>query len=635
VCVVSVISSVLAQQQVIDKREVKVNLYYSYLSHTTSTSRKQPVTIPQDIVILLEDLKSKFIRHSDKFRAQLEAELAASHCAVKWPDDEDSDKLTLQCTVKEEDVGAAEQVHNWTDTCQTIADNLLASIATASDQVCGEIWTKFLDETKSAAQSELTELYIEEDDNSFNLSYVGVGDSVAKFRAAAVDVSKRLMVELAKAKSMKFEVISNLSAAQLQIIKTSRFWDAMSTGVEVSFDGHRMSLQGTEAEIMAFKVRMYEEIVNRIQSKASACDQFKLKLLRKPDVMQYFQSIFKQKKLNVACTVTANDLVVHGLDDTSINEAGAMLDRELSQAKVPLDSASSAALNIPQWKSVETALLNSSKILDIAVAADKMSVSCCGIRDEVETAEAKIKEFFQQNTIVEQFVALPEGKVIYIRKHLWKEVDDIVKSLTTDAVKLEPIEDGKKSGFVVRGTRRGLEQATREVVELSKDILEVVHDSDLPGTQKYFTTKRGKDSLTALENRSKVVVLVSEELLSQEGSDGGATLAASAPTIKSEVYVSVSGTMIRVLKSSVSECYAEALIVTIGDNLKHTEGAARLIAAAGRPILTDHGRNQEFICGMFSSVPFIPLFCFSSFSFLLSSRFVVAPQIQEFGEHCS
>jgi len=306
VCVVSVISNVLAQQQVIDKREMKVNLYYSYLSHT-STSRKQPVTIPDDIVILLEDLKSKFIRYSDKFRAELGAELAASHCAVKWPDDEDSGKLTLQCTVKEEDVGAAEQVHNWTDTCQTIADNRLASIATASDQVCGEIWTKFLEETKSVAQSELTELYIEEDDNSFSLSYVGVGDSVAKFRAAAVDVSKRLMEELAKAKSKNFVLISKLTAFQLQIIKTSRFWEMMSTGVEVSFHTHGMSLQGTEAEIMAVKVALYEEIVNQIQSRSFPCDQFKLKLLRKPDMMQYFQSIFEQKKLNVACTVTAND----------------------------------------------------------------------------------------------------------------------------------------------------------------------------------------------------------------------------------------------------------------------------------------------------------------------------------------
>jgi len=222
---------------------------------------------------------------------------------------------------------------------------------------------------------------------------------------------------------------------------------------------------------------------------------------------------------------------------------------------------------------------------------------------------------------------LPEGKVIYIRKHLWKEVDDIGKSLTTGAVKLEPIEDGEKSGFVVRGTRRGLEQGTREVVELSKDILEVVHDSDLPGTQKYFTTKRGKDSLTALENRSKVVVLVSEELLSQEGSDGVATLAVSAPTIKSEVQVSVSGTMIRVLKGCITECNAEALIISIGDNLKHTEGAARLIATTGRPIyslIVAVTRNLFGDCSL-PSLPSLSLFSlfFSPSFYPLIFRFIV------------
>ena len=577
--IVAVIPSVLGQKQEIDKREVKVDLFYPYLSYM-STSRYQSVVIPQDIVIFLDIPKSKFIRHSDKLRAQMESELAASECAVQWPDDAETGKLTLQCTVSKDDNDAVERVHNWTDTCQKIADRHLTSIASFDEKVCGEVWAKFLQETKSAAQSEMTELYIEEDGNSFSLSCVGVCDAVTRFHAAAVAVNNKLMEELAKAKSKKFEVISNLTAAQLHIIKTSRFWEMMSTGVEVTFDGHGMSLQGSEAEIMAVKVRMYEQIVSQIHRKTSPCDQFKLMLLRKSDVMQHFQSIFEQKKLNVACTVTADNLVVHGLDDSSINEAHATLDRQLFETKVQLDSASSLTLKLPQWKTVETTLKKNSKVIEIVVAEDKMLVTCCGIREQVEAAKAKIEEFVQQNTILEQFVELPEGKVLYIRKYL--TVDNIIKSLQNDAVKLEPIEDGDKSGFVVRGTRHGLGQATLQVVEMSKDILEVVHDSELPGTQKYFATKRGKDSLIALENRSKVVVLVSEEQLSQEGSDRRASLvAASAPVIKSEVCVSASNTVIRVVKGCVTECHAEALIVTIAENLKHVDGAARLIAAAG------------------------------------------------------
>jgi len=584
-CFVSVIPGVLSQKkQVIENHQVNVSLFYPYLSHitTATSSRHQPVIIPPDVIISLDSPKANFIRHSDKFRALLESELSASHCQVQWPDNDDNPKLILQCTVSEDDADAAHGVQNWTDNCQTIADHRIASIASVDEKVSGEIWAKFIPEMKSAAEAELRELYVEEDDKNFVLSCVGADNIVAQFHAAAVAVNTRLMEELARAKSKKFEVITDLSTTQLQIVKTSRFWEAMSTNVEVTFDGHGMSLQGTETEIMAVKLKMYEQIVNRIRSKTFPCDQFKLKLLHKPDVMQYFHNVFEQKKLNVACTMTASDLVVYGLEDSIIHEVRAVLDRELSQANVQLDSASSAALSLPQWKKAETTMRKNSKVLEIVVAPDKMSVTCCGIRDEVEAAEAEIKKFFQQNTILEKFVKLPEGKVAYIRKHLTTEVDNILKSLQSDAVKLEPIEDGAKSGFVVRGTRRGLEQATLQVVELSKDILEVVHDSDLPGTQKYFATKRGKESLIALENRSKVVVLVSKEQVNEIGSDGAANwTVVGVPVVKSEVSVSASRTVIRVAKGNVTECHSDGVIVTISDSLKHTDGAARLIAAAG------------------------------------------------------
>ena len=569
----------------IDKREVEVDMFYPYLSQTSTGARYQPVTIPQDIVIKLDDTKSKFIRHSDKFRAQLESDLTAGHCQVQWPDHDDNGQLTLHCTVSTQAADAPEQVHDWTNKCHAIATHHLANITSVTERVSGEIWTKFLQEIKSDDQTELRKLYVEEDGNSFSLLCVGMSDTVGVFHDVAVTVSKRLMEELATAKSKKFEVITNLTTAQLQIIKTSRFWETTATSVEVTFDGHGMSLQGSETEIMAIKVKMYEQVVNQIQNKVFPCDQFKLKLLNKPDIMQYFQSIFEQKQLNVAWTMTANDLTVHGLHDAGISEAGSTISRELSEKKVQLDSSSSAALNLPQWKSVESMLTKNSKVLEIFVAADKMSVTCCGIHDQVEAAEAEIDKFFRQNTVVEKFIKSPEGKVIFIRKHLNTEVDNITASLQNDAIKLEMIEDGDKSGFVIRGTRHGLERATPQVVELLEDILEVVHDSDLPGTHKYFATKRGKDSLIALENRSKVVVVVSEEELSREDNDGGASwAAASAPVVKSEVCAGQSGTMIRVIKGYITECHADALIVTISDDLKHTDGAAKLIAAAGTPL---------------------------------------------------
>jgi len=332
---------------------------------------------------------------------------------------------------------------------------------------------------------------------------------------------------------------------------------------------------------------MHEQVLSQVRSRTQACDQFKVKLLRKSAVSQYFHGVFEQMQLNVACTVTAGEVVMHGLDDSTIDEAIATLDRELFEIKVPLDSASSAALSLAQWKDVEKTVTMNSKVLEIAVAADKTSVTCCGIHHDVDNAAEEIRKFLRQYAVVEKFVQMPEGKVMYIRKHLTTEVENIAKSVKDEAVKLEPIEDGDRSGFVVRGSSQAVQQASAKVLDLSKDILEVVHDSDVPGTQKYFATKRGRESLTAIENKWPVVVLMSQEELIEAGDDDAATRSLSGakqaePVIKSEVSVPNSNTVIRVLKGGVTDCHAEALIITISEDFKHTDGAARLVAVEGR-----------------------------------------------------
>jgi len=415
------------------------------------------------------------------------------------------------------------------------------------------------------------------------------GPTVFRFRDIAVAISTRLMEELAIAKSKKFEVMKNLGLDQLQIIRVSRFWEAISTNVKVTFDRHGMSLEGTETEITLVKLKMHEQVLSQIRSRTFPFDQFKLlKLLYKPTVLQHFQGIFEQMQLNVACTITANNLVIHGLDDSSVDKAAGILNRDVTQIKLPLDAASSAALSLPQWKDVEKTLRKNAKVLEIAVAADKMSVTCCGLHAEVAAAAEEIRKFFQHNAVLEKFVKMPEGKVKYIQKYLTVDVDNIVKSPQKDVLKLEPIEDGDRSGFVVRGSSHAVEQASRQLVDLSNDIPEVVYDSDVPGTQKFFKTKRGKDSLVAIESRSKVVIVVSEKKIIEEDGDRGAATSLTgsggkraAPVMKSEVCASDSNTKIRILKGSVTDCHTQALIVTISEDLKHTDGAAKLVAAAG------------------------------------------------------
>ena len=180
--VVSVIPDVLSKKQTIEGRDVHTDLFYPYLSNvSTSSARRQPVVIPQDIVILLEKSKTKFVRHSGKFRAKLESELSSSKCGVVWPCDDDSGRLVLRCTLTNDDIAAdAELARSWTDKCQSVAEQHVAGIHRAEEKVCGEIWERFLQETSSAAGSEMKESYVEQDKDNFSLTCVGPDDVITR-----------------------------------------------------------------------------------------------------------------------------------------------------------------------------------------------------------------------------------------------------------------------------------------------------------------------------------------------------------------------------------------------------------------------------------------------------------------------
>jgi len=188
-CAVSVIPKVLAQKQVIDNREVQVDLFCPYLSQaSSSSSRPQPLFIPQDVAISLDKSKTKFVRRSAKFRAKLQSELASSRCEVQWPADDDSGKLVLRCTLGNEDADAAELVENWTENCQSVAEQHIAGIDSVEERVFGEIWEKFLQEMKSTAESEISESYTEQDNSSFTMLCVGFKDNVTRSAMALVTI---------------------------------------------------------------------------------------------------------------------------------------------------------------------------------------------------------------------------------------------------------------------------------------------------------------------------------------------------------------------------------------------------------------------------------------------------------------
>ena len=146
--IVLVIPSVVARKQVIDNREVKVDLFYPYLSRSTAAAdsgHQHQVALPQDVVVSLDRRRSKFVGSSAKFRAEVESQLAACECRVQWPpdpatDDDDDARLVLHCTVDRDAADAGRRVQTWTDECRGVVDRQLARITSVDETVSADVW---------------------------------------------------------------------------------------------------------------------------------------------------------------------------------------------------------------------------------------------------------------------------------------------------------------------------------------------------------------------------------------------------------------------------------------------------------------------------------------------------------------
>lgn len=563
-----------------------MELFYSYLAKVGSGR----VVIPDDIVVSVDKLKRMYIKKSDRFCSEVESDLLDKFCSVIWPSSVNDKSITLHCTLTQETVESRSQVSEWTEECTAILDQSLANIISGTEKnVSLEIWQEFMLQLKKDASRELEELYTEEDKENSQFTYVGTVEMVKKFQSIALKLKTQLMEELTRKKNKKFEVVSTLTPPQLQIVERSKFWESLPGDLVVSVDQNGISFEGTESQISDAKLNMYQNVVTRIKEQSRPLDTYKLKLLQRQETEEYFQNVFVTKGWNVAWTIGSDSITVHSTDGGIISKVISAFDNDLVQKNIALDSARAAALALPEWKDIEQDLADKYKILDIVVASDKSNVTCCSIRDDIDMICSKINGYLQDNQSVEQFIPVPKEKVAYLQRHLQNEIQQTVANLPAGAVKFEPNEDEKKSGFLVRGIQQAVKELAERICSLAKDVSEVVHDSEVPGIYKYCSSQRGSESIKEIENKKRVIVSVTTEVTEAAAASGGGggagggscARAHQGSTKKLSHFVLNNCATISVAKGNITDYQAEAIVVPIESDLRHSRGTAKAVADIG------------------------------------------------------
>jgi len=568
---------------VIDNQPLKTELFHECLTGSSGpTSRRQKVRIPEDITVPVEKRVLKFISDSAKIRSSIESDMQTLNCSIQWQKPEEG-TIKLCCTLTPGAKNVGKLAAKWEAACSEQIIGHLDKIAVKDEKISAEIWEEYVKKAKSIKTSGVS---VEMDQASFLLRLVGLDTAVNEYLKAAAEIRNKLLEELAKRKSKIFESLTSLKPNQLQLLKALKFPSGdptVSKDLEINIDDHQVSFQGAKDDINQAKIRMYE-LVNNVSTKMSKVDARKAKFLQKGHAIDYFKELFEKKKLKVFWSIKGQDLEVSGITDKEINEALSLLDSEIQCAIITLDVNQLVLMKQEIWKGFKKGLEDAFKTNDVTEDMHASAVTVVSTRESIEQIENEIRDFLKHHTILEQFIPMEEGKATYMEQFFSQEMDNIQSQLSAEGVFIEVSQKNNSAGILIRGTKSGLEKAVKSLFEIQQPILCTTHESDLYGVLRYFSSHRGRESKEKIENKNKVIIQISKQLRSSgaSGAIGGVHRAGGVKGLVEKSAVSVHGSVTKVVKGDVVECRVIALVIPIGEDLKHTDGAAKVVIEAGK-----------------------------------------------------
>ena len=580
---IAVIAKALGRKQVVGNNQLVVELYHPCLAGSGSSSTTLPA-IPKNFVVQVALPVHKFLLKSKKARDRIEAELKKQASSVIWPESP-TGEICLHCTLAPDITNLKKRsLKSWEPTChKIIEDHIGKNISAADVKIPSESWAPAVQKMKEIV-FHADDLCVEMDEGKHLVHLAGIREAVAKYQNFIQLLLEDIVLELAKDKSRVVESLKAFKPYHIKLLKNAKEI-ASSRDLELLFDEKEVTLQGVQQEVIQMKVMMYE-MMNNVVSKTASFDQIRANLIKTGSAAKYFQRYFEQKGLNITWESAGKEVTMHAFSSKDIEIAFARMNEDMAQKKVGLSSDCLLTLTLPQWEEKKKKLSDDFEVLDITVLDDNSAIMVTSTKDSVDKIADDVETFIQKFTRMEQMITLREGEVKFLEKYMSPEIYGIEQKLAAEAVSFEILSKGLKCGVIVRGTNQGLIGGVNEIRDLVRAILEVVHDCNIPGIQRYFTTKRGRDSLGALEMRKKVVILISREkerkssAVTPDSAKNMFPAVKTGPTVKSEV-TTLQGTLIRVMKGDLTECQVDCLIIDIREDFTYTRGAAEIVLKKG------------------------------------------------------
>src|SRR6218665_2810803 len=567
-------------------------------AHGSSVGLKQPEVITvSDVVIDCEPKKVAFMEKKKGLKEEMEKELAAHHCSVVWPEDSNSGTIVLKCTASTAELTKDFSSDDWTETCTNLVKVNFNRVLIGKLEIPEEIRSRFAKQALGLKDSD-GDLMWEQSESGGFVQYVGSEESVENFTKQYRLLTKKLLAELQKENEVVTDVVDQVTDVELQLLRMIEFDEQNeSQTLHINITDKAVNFQGTRQEVLHAKTKFYE-LINQETTCNYPAKKFKLTAFDDKTGIEYVKNSFRERHIPVVVASQKDKVVLSGLSQQDIDDAVKFLDSELIEGRVMLDDASVTVLTMPQWSEAICKLKSSFPVLVVDVSPSQDAVVCLSTKAALNKVVEEIEAILKNNIQTEQFLPASESKVKYINKFMTAELNKTENILQQARISITMESNGKESGVRVTGAPNGMATALETVKLLVESVLSYNYTNDSPGVQKAFRTKRGKDSIDALEHRIPVIIEVKESFVTS--SPSGAQLSttrnvkASEPMVKLEATLPT-GIVIKVIKGDITKCKVDAIVIPCNDKLQPIDDLAKRIHDSGKANTT-FVRSINFSC---------------------------------------
>jgi len=245
---------------------------------------------------------------------------------------------------------------------------------------------------------------------------------------------------------------------------------------------------------------------------------------------------------------------------------------------VELDESESAARQMKTWQQLKLMLAGDHPVAAVDETDHSYTVTCSS--DAADAILERIQNFFKENTIREEFVAAATvGMATVVSKYLKDDITAVCSDFVACNVSVNVVVDDahRGSGFVVRGTVHGLNNAVKRMRVLLMKVTEKKKTIDRPGIPQYLQSDRGLQAISSMESKHQAHIA--------EVVDGfvekTVTMAPSAgPSVKLTVTVGKKFVM-KIVVGDITKYKVDAIVNAANGSLDHAGGVARSIVDEG------------------------------------------------------